>query len=109
MAVGTLGIILPVLPATPFLLLALFYFTRGSEKIAAWFAGTNLYKKHLKKYADNKGLPMKEKIFIQLLASLMMVISFFFIKYWLFRALLFVLFLIHNYVFIFRIKTLPKE
>ncbi|HBD00317.1 MAG TPA: hypothetical protein DC053_14695 [Lachnoclostridium sp.] len=43
MALGALGTVVPGLPATPFLLLALLCFTKGSEKINCWFRGTNLY------------------------------------------------------------------
>ena len=109
LALGIVGIILPVLPTTPLLLLALFCFTKGSSKIANWFVGTKLYKKHLKKYVANKGLTKKQKIFIQVFASVMMAISFVLLDWWLFKVLLFFAFLIHNYVFIFKIKTIKKD
>lgn len=106
---GIIGIALPVIPTTPLLLLALFCFTKSSKKIETWFIGTILYRKYLRKYIDRKGLTKKQKIFIQVMASLMIALSFIFLKYWLFRILLLILFLIHNYIFIFRIKTLPED
>ena len=44
---GAVGVLLPILPTTPFLLLAMYAFARSSEKMNRWFLETKLYKKHL--------------------------------------------------------------
>lgn len=41
---GAIGVVLPVLPTTPFLLVASFCFVRGSEKFDKWFKSTRIYK-----------------------------------------------------------------
>lgn len=45
---GAVGVIVPMLPAFPFLLLAAFSFARGSERLHSWFISTRLYKTILK-------------------------------------------------------------
>lgn len=56
LAFGFIGIILPVLPTTPFLLLASICFFRSSEKLDKWFKGTSLYKKNLESFVVNRAM-----------------------------------------------------
>ena len=105
MALGALGTVVPGLPATQFLLLALLCFTKGSEKINCWFRGTNLYAKYVKDYEYDRSMTRKQKLTIQAAAGLMMLISFLIIGNLAVRLLLIVAYILHNYVFIFVIKT----
>ena len=47
LVIGMIGVILPVLPTTPFLLLTSFCFMKGSKRFNKWFKSTKIYKKHL--------------------------------------------------------------
>lgn len=105
MVLGTIGTVLPGLPTTPFLLLALLCFTKGSEKLNCWFRGTRLYDRYVKHYEYDRSLTRKQKFTIQAAAGLMMVISFALTVNPVLRMLLIGAFLLHNYVFIFVIKT----
>lgn len=104
-ALGAVGTVLPGLPTTPFLLLALFCFTKGSEKLNRWFRGTQLYHRHLEQYEHDRSLTRKQKLAIQIFAGAMMAISFVLTGSLTIRLLLAGAFLIHNYIFIFVIKT----
>ncbi|GLC81565.1 YbaN family protein [Lacrimispora brassicae] len=105
MVLGAIGTVLPGLPTTPFLLLALFCFTKGSEKLNCWFRGTSLYEKYVKHYEYDRSLTRKQKFTIQAAAGVMMAISFILTENTVIRLLLAGAFLLHNYVFIFVIKT----
>ena len=105
MVLGAAGTVVPGLPATPFFLLALLCFTKGSEKLNCWFRGTGLYAKYVKGYEYDRSMTRKQKLTIQAAAGLMMLISFLSIGNLAVRLLLIVAFILHNYVFIFVIKT----
>ena len=61
-SLGTLGIFLPVLPTTPFLLLAAFCFARSSEKFHCWLLNNKLLGRFIKNYVEKRGIPLKSKI-----------------------------------------------
>ncbi len=72
LSLGCIGIVLPVLPTTPFLLLSLFCFTKSSKRFETWFINSNIYKKHLEDFVMNKRLPIKRKIILLIFATTMM-------------------------------------
>ena len=44
LALGCVGIVLPILPTVPFFLLTVFCFANSSQKLHDWFIGTQMYK-----------------------------------------------------------------
>lgn len=61
-ALGTVGIILPILPTVPFYMLTLFCFAKGSKRICQWFKETTLYKKYVEDFVQNKVMTRKAKL-----------------------------------------------
>lgn len=59
---GILGIFLPLLPATPFFLLAATCFAKSSPKFYHWLMNNRWFGSYLKNYRDKKCIPKKIKI-----------------------------------------------
>lgn len=75
MVLGAIGVVLPVLPTTPFLLLASFCFAKGSDRFHKWFIGTKLYKKHLESFGTSRSMTLMTKLCILLPASAMLILA----------------------------------
>lgn len=106
---GAIGVVLPVLPTTPFLLLASFCFVRGSEKFDKWFKSTKTYKKHLESFVESRSMTMKQKVSLVLFADFMMLIPFIMVDNIHMRMTLIMVALIKLYYFIFKIKTIKPN
>ncbi|WP_254842662.1 YbaN family protein [Bacillus sp. MRMR6] len=106
---GVLGLILPVLPTTPLLLLASYFFVKGSEKFERWFKGTNLYKRHLESFIRERSMTLKQKLTILLFADIMIAIPFFLMNSFIFRVTLIAIVFYKYYYFIYKIKTIPEK
>jgi uncharacterized membrane protein YbaN (DUF454 family) len=64
LGLGILGIPLPVLPTTPFLLLAAWCFGRSSERLLRWLLTNRLFGTYLRNYVQHKGIPQRVKVYI---------------------------------------------
>jgi uncharacterized membrane protein YbaN (DUF454 family) len=76
LALGTVGIFLPILPTVPFYLLTLFFFANSSQRLHRWFLGTRLYEKHLASYVSGKGMTARTKAGMITAATLLMGFGF---------------------------------
>lgn len=76
LGIGAVGVVLPILPSVPFLLLAAFCFARSSEKLHNWFTGTRLYKDNLESYVAGKGMTWKTKMRIVITVTILMTVGF---------------------------------
>jgi uncharacterized protein len=62
LALGAIGIFLPILPTTPFLLLSAACYMRSSERMHKWLLNNRWFGNYIKNYQEGKGIPMKTKI-----------------------------------------------
>ena len=107
---GALGVVLPILPTVPFLLLAAFCFARSSERLNNWFIGTKLYKNNLESYVKGEGMTRKTKIKIMVTVTVLMTIGFIMMDQVLVgRIVLACVWVFHVIYFVFGVKTIKKE
>ena len=59
---GILGLFLPLLPTTPFLLLASWCFARGSDRLHGWLLSHRVFGEYLRNFEAGRGIPLKAKI-----------------------------------------------
>lgn len=109
LGIGAVGVALPVLPTTPFLLLASFCLAKGSRRLHEWFVGTKLYQNHLDSFVRNRAMTLKTKLGILFPASAMLLLVFAAMQNVYGRG--FILFLIlFKYIYFFTcIRTIRKE
>ena len=60
--VGIAGIFIPVLPTTPFILLAAALYARSSQKFYNWLINNRIFGKIIKNYREHRGISLKVKI-----------------------------------------------
>ncbi len=105
---GTIGVILPILPTTPFLLLAMVCFGKSSKRIHEWFLSTKLYQKHLDSFVQKRAMTLKTKISILSFASFMLAFPLFLSNHFFVRLLIISLYVFKYYYFLFKIETIQN-
>ena len=103
--IGGIGVMLPILPTTPFLLLALACFSRGSDKFNEWFVSTNLYKNNIEDFVTKRSMTLKNKIIILAFASSMLLIPLIVVDIMWVKIFIVLLIIYKYYYFVFNIKT----
>ncbi|MDB8849940.1 YbaN family protein [Peptostreptococcus anaerobius] len=106
LGLGMVGIALPVLPTVPFLLLASFFFAKGSERFDRWFKASKIYKNHLESFDRDKSMTLKTKLTILIPVSLMLLFAFFRYDILPMRITIAVLIAFKYYYFLKVIKTI---
>ncbi len=63
LAFGVAGIFLPVLPTTPFLLLAAYLFARGSQRWYNWLIEHPMLGEYIRNYREDRSVPLRVKVY----------------------------------------------
>jgi hypothetical protein len=109
LALGCVGVVLPILPTVPFFLATVFCFANSSQRLHDWFLGTQLYQKHLDSFVKKKGMTVRTKVTVLTSVTLLMGFGFFMMM----RkalvipcAVLAVVWVCHLTYFLVRVKTI---
>ncbi|MGL4308312.1 YbaN family protein [Cetobacterium sp. SF1] len=105
---GTIGIFLPLLPTTPFIILSAFLFERSSERFHKMLIENKIFGKYLRDYMEQKGITLKNKVIAIIFLTLGMGKGFFSMKN-IYGKTALVLIFIAVLVHLIKLKTLKGE
>jgi uncharacterized membrane protein YbaN (DUF454 family) len=89
---GVVGIFIPILPTTPFLLLAAYLYARSSQRFLNWLLTNRLFGRYISNYRNGLGLPLLQKVITIFALWLTIGVSAtLFVKSWWLRGLLLVI------------------
>lgn len=108
-ALGAVGAALPVLPTTPFLLVAAACFAKGSERFNQWFLHTKLYQNHLESFVKERAMTLRTKVGLCAFATTMLLIAFFMMQNIYGRIVILCVIAVKYYYFVFRIRTIKAS
>ncbi|MDP2729919.1 MAG: YbaN family protein [Dehalococcoidales bacterium] len=108
-ATGVVGIFVPILPTTPFLLLAAACYIRSSQKMYDWLLNNRLLGGYIKNYILGRGMSLKQKIITLSILWSVILISALFITREIVVQLILLFVAIGVTTHIVRIKTLREN
>jgi hypothetical protein len=106
---GIVGIVIPLLPTTPFLLLSTACFIRSSERLYLWLINHKWFGEYIRNYREHKAIPLSTKIIAISFLWLSMLYSIFFIVDSIYLHLLLAVIAITVSVHILHFKTLTRS
>ena len=59
---AAIGVVLPLIPTTPFLLLAVACYCRSSERLYTWLINNRWFGEYIRNYREGRGIPLKTKV-----------------------------------------------
>lgn len=79
LAFGVVGIFVPVLPTTPFLLLSAWFWLRSSRRLYDWLLSHKYLGKYIRDYMQERKIPLRVKVYTLILmwASMLLCIFYF--------------------------------
>jgi uncharacterized membrane protein YbaN (DUF454 family) len=107
--IGAIGILIPILPTTPFLLLAAACYLRGSQRIHRWMLNNRVFGEFIKNYVEKKGIKPNQKAYTILFLWLTIIFSIFYVTKIFFIRILLILIATAVSVHIIKLPTLKPQ
>lgn len=103
--IGMVGVVLPVLPTTPFLILASICFMRSSEKFDKWLRATKLYQEYAEDYVRDRSMTFKRKARIMFISDMMLLFPLLKLDKIYLKLFIVLVIILKYWFFIFKIRT----
>ena len=109
LVLAIIGIFIPLLPTTPFLLLSAALFFRGSQRLYDWLINHKIFGEYIRNFREYKAIPLSTKIFaVVTLWAVMLSTAFIVFDQWLIRGILIAI-AVGVTIHILQYKTLKKK
>jgi uncharacterized membrane protein YbaN (DUF454 family) len=109
LALGILGVFLPLLPTTPFLLLAVACYARSSKRFYYWLLNNRLFGSYIKNYHEGRGISLKLKVITLALLWGTITYSAFFVVDALYWRIILLVIAVGVTIHILKTRTLRQE
>lgn len=106
--IGAIGVVLPVLPTTPFILLASVCFAKGSDRFNDWLKTTKLYKDYAEDFIRDRSMTLKRKLKLMFISDFMLAFPLIILES-IYIKLFIVAVIIAKYYYFFAIIKTKKE
>lgn len=106
---GAVGVVLPIVPTTPLVLLASALFARSSPRFDAWLRSTHLYGSYVVPFRETGGMTVRKKATMFSVTVATCALSFVLVEFPPARAILVAVVLGMGAALLFRIRTISPE
>lgn len=108
LVLGIIGMLLPILPTTPFLLLAAALYLRSSKRLYQWLIHHRLFGTYIYYYMEYRAVRLRAKVIALLLLWSTLILSMILVDHWILTLVLFIIGMLVT-IHILTLKTLKKE
>lgn len=109
LGLGIIGIVVPVLPTTPLLLLSAYFFLRSSQRLYRWLLTHKIFGSYIRNYIYHKAIEKEVKIFTLLLLWATIMLSIYLVREKIWLQVFLVIVAIAVSIHVLKLRTMPKE
>ena len=106
---AAIGLVLPLLPTTPLVLLAVACYCRSSERLYTWLINNRWFGEYIRNYREGKGVPLKTKVFAVTVLWATIIVSVLFLVPILIVQVVLLVIAVAVSIHILRLPTYKKE
>lgn len=106
---GIIGIVLPILPTTPFFLLAAYLFVRSSQRLYRWLITHRVFGNYIRNYIQHKAISRGVKAFTLILLWGTIALSIYLMSHRVWVQILLLVVAIGVSVHVLKLRTMPKN